>query len=216
MSSHCDNHGCAAPTTSTSPRYRRVLWFALVVNAVMFALEIGAGVASGSTSLLADAIDFFGDAANYGLALWVLGMAPVWGSRVAVVKALTMLAFGIFVLCRTAWAAWSGLVPQPLTMGIIGFLALAANIGVALALYGFRDGNANMQSVWLCTRNDAIGNMAVLAAAAGVWGAASGWPDWAVAAVMGGLAISSGLRVLRLARSELREGKLEHAHSPNA
>jgi Co/Zn/Cd efflux system component len=212
MSAHCEDHGCAAPITHTTARYRRVLWFALVVNALMFVLEIGAGLASGSTSLLADAIDFFGDAANYALALWALGMAPVWGSRVALLKALSMLAFGIFVLSRTAWAAWSGVVPQPITMGVVGFLALAANISVAFALYSFRDGNANMQSVWLCTRNDAIGNIAVLIAAAGVWGAASGWPDWLVAAIMGGLALSSGWRVLKLARSELRESQSEHKH----
>jgi len=181
-----------------------VLWVALVVNAAMFAVEIGAGVQAGSVSLLADAIDFFGDAANYALSLAVLSMGLAWRSGAAMLKAASMLAFGVAVLGRAAWSAWQGIAPEPLTMGAVGALALAANVGVALLLYRFREGDANMRSVWLCTRNDALGNLAVMAAALGVFGTGSAWPDLAVAAVMAGLALTAGWAVLAQARREMR------------
>lgn len=206
MSAHCHHHdpheheGAAA---QAGPRYRLILWFALIVNAAMFAVEIAAGVQSGSVSLLADAIDFLGDAANYGVSLLVLSMALTWRARAAGLKGLSMLAFGLFVAGRTVWGLMTGTPPEPLTMGLIGLLALAANVVVALALYAYREGDANMRSVWLCTRNDALGNLAVMAAALGVFGTGSAWPDLAVAAVMAGLAITSGWTVLRHARREL-------------
>ena len=186
------------------PGYRRVLWIALVVNALMFLLEVGGGVASGSVSLLADAIDFFGDAANYALSLAVLAMGAVARARAALFKAATMMLFGVAVLGRAAWGAWSGVPPQPLTMGVVGTLALAANVGVALLLYAYREGDANMRSVWLCTRNDAIGNVAVLLAAVGVFGTGTRWPDLLVATVMAVLALAAGLSVVRQARRELQ------------
>lgn len=206
MSAHCHDHGhshCAAPAASADPRYRRVLWVALAVNAAMFAIEMGAGVRAGSASLLADAIDFLGDAANYGISLWVLGMALAWRSRAAMLKAASMLVFGVAVLGRVAWEAWQGVPPEPVTMGAVGVLALAANLGVAVLLYAWREGDANMRGVWLCTRNDALGNVAVMLAAVGVFGTGSSWPDLAVAAVMAGLAISGGWSVWRQARHEL-------------
>jgi Co/Zn/Cd efflux system component len=193
-----------ADGTPVPPGYRRVLWIALAVNALMFAVEIGAGVASGSVSLLADAIDFLGDAGNYALSLFVLAMAVSWRAGAAVFKAACMLLFGVVVLGRAAWAAWGGLPPEPMTMGVVGALALAANLGVAWLLYAFREGDANMRGVWLCTRNDAIGNVAVLLAALGVFGTGTRWPDLAVAAIMAGLAVSAGLAVLRQALRELR------------
>jgi len=180
-----------------------VLWIALAVNALMFVVEIAAGLRSGSVSLLADAIDFFGDAANYGLTLAVLGMGVVWRARAALVKAASMLVFGVAVLVQAVWAMAQGTVPQALTMGLVASLALAANVGVAVLLYSFRSGDANMRGVWLCTRNDAIGNVAVMLAALGVFGTGTAWPDLAVAAVMSALAISAGWSVLRQARREL-------------
>ena len=183
--------------------YRRVLWIALLVNALMFAVEIGAGVAAGSVSLLADAIDFLGDAANYAVSLAVLSMAFAWRSRAAFAKAVTMLLFAALVGGRVLWGVFAGEPPEPLTMGVVGTLALAANLGVAWLLYAFREGDANMRSVWLCTRNDAIGNVAVLLAALGVFGTGTRWPDLAVAAVMASLAFSAGWSVLRQARREL-------------
>ena len=201
MSAHCHHHH--EPETHAPAGYRKALWIALVVNALMFAVEIGAGVASGSVSLLADAIDFLGDAANYGVSLAVLSMGMMWRSRAALAKAISMLAFAALVLGRAAWAAWAGEPPQALTMGVVGFLALAANLGVAWLLYSYREGDANMRSVWLCTRNDAIGNVAVLVAAVGVFGTGTAWPDLLVAAIMGGLAFTAGLAVLRQARREM-------------
>ncbi len=204
MSDSCGHHGCAAPAATQSPRYRRVLWIALWVNAAMFGIEIAGGLRAGSVSLLADAVDFFGDAVNYGLALLVLGMALRWRARAALFKGLTMAAFGVFVLGRAVYGAAVGTVPEAATMGAIGALALAANVAVAVMLYAWRDGDANMRSVWLCTRNDAIGNVAVMAAALGVFGTGSAWPDLAVAAVMGLLALTAARSVIGQARSELR------------
>jgi Co/Zn/Cd efflux system component len=200
---HDHHHHDIDPTAPVPAGYRRVLWIALFVNAAMFLLEIGAGVASGSVSLLADAIDFFGDAANYAISLAVLSMHVAWRSRAAVFKAACMLVFGVVVLGRAAWAAFEGRPPGPVTMGAVGALALAANLGVAWLLYAFREGDANMRSVWLCTRNDAIGNVAVLLAAVGVFGTGTRWPDLAVAAVMACLAVAAGTSVLRQARAEL-------------
>ena len=206
MSDSCCSHGCAAPPASQSPRYRRVLWVALLINLVMFGVELAGGLQAGSVSLLADAVDFFGDAANYGMSLAVLGLALRWRARAALVKGLSMGAFGVFVLGRAAWSAMAGTVPEPVTMGAIGALALVANVTVAALLYAWREGDANMRSVWLCSRNDAIGNMAVMLAALGVFGTGSGWPDLAVALVMGVLALSAAVAVIRQARAELRPG----------
>jgi hypothetical protein len=155
MSACCDHDHCHTPAAgAVPPGYRRALWIALAVNAAMALVEIGAGLAAGSVSLLADAVDFFGDAANYALSLAVLAMALHWRSRVALLKGWTMAGFGVFVLGRAAWSLATGQVPEPVTMGVVGTLALLANLGVALLLYAYRDGDANMRSVWLCmTRN---------------------------------------------------------------
>ncbi|WP_407292574.1 cation transporter [Stutzerimonas zhaodongensis] len=202
MSSRCCDSGCSAPPVS--PGFRKALWVALAINLAMFVVEIISGLRSGSVSLLADAIDFAGDAANYGITLVVLSMGLVWRSRAALVKGLSMLAFGVFVLGRAGWAVYADVVPEPLTMGIVGTLALVANVIVALMLYAFREGDSNMRSVWLCSRNDAIGNIAVMIAAAGVFGTGSGWPDLIVALVMAGLALSAGFSVVQQARQELQ------------
>ena len=201
MSSRCCDSGCS--TSVVSPGFRKALWIALAINLVMFVVEIVSGLRSGSVSLLADAIDFAGDAANYGITLVVLSMGLVWRSRAAMVKGLSMLAFGVFVLGRAGWSIYADVVPEPLTMGVIGALALVANVIVALLLYAFRQGDANMRSVWLCSRNDAIGNIAVMIAAAGVFSTGSGWPDLIVALIMAGLALSAGYSVVRQARQEL-------------
>jgi len=188
----------------TDPKWRRALWIALVLNAAMFVVELGAGLRSGSVSLLADSIDFAGDAANYGISLAVLSMALVWRSRAAMIKGVTMFGFGIFVLGKALWTLRTGAVPEPVTMGAIGFLALLVNAGVAVMLYTFRTGDANMRSVWLCSRNDAISNVAVMLAALGVFGTGNAWPDLAVASVMAALALSAGVSVMRQAAAEMR------------
>ncbi|MBX3502711.1 MAG: cation transporter [Alphaproteobacteria bacterium] len=193
--------------------YRSILWIALVLNAVMFAVEIGAGVVSGSVSLLADALDFLGDAANYAVTLFVLGAALAWRARAALLKAASMGAFGLWVAGEAVWSALTGIVPQAITMGTIGALALGVNLLVALLLFRHRDGDSNMRSVWICSRNDAIGNIAVMAAAVGVFGTGTGWPDIAVAAIMASLALWGAWQVARLALGELREPNSHHLSS---
>jgi cation diffusion facilitator family transporter len=193
---HDHDHGNAA---------RPALWIALVLNAGMFAVEITAGLTAGSTALLADAADFLGDAANYGLALAVLSMALVWRARVALLKGITMGLFGLWVAGMTINHLVAGTVPEPLTMGVVGIAALAVNVAVALILYRFRNGDSNMRAVWICSRNDALGNLAVMAAASGVFATGAAWPDLAVAAFMAILALWGSAQVIRLASSELRQ-----------
>ena len=186
-------------------RWRNVLWIALVVNLAMFAVEIVAGAAADSKSLQADALDFFADSANYAISLAVAGMALAWRARAALAKGVSLLALGLWVLASTVHAAWAGSLPRAETMGAIGALALLANVGVALLLYRYRAGDANMRSVWICSRNDAIGNVAVVAAAAGVFGTGTAWPDLAVAFTLAALAVSGGWQIVRQALAELRE-----------
>ena len=199
MSATC----CPSPPADSG--YRKVLWIALAINAVMFLVELAASTASGSASLAADAVDFAGDAGNYALSLAALTAGGLWASRVALGKGLAMAAYGIGVVIFAGWRLWLGAPPEPILMGIVGTIALAANLGVAWLLYAYRNGDANMRTVWLCTRNDAISNLAVLAAAAGVFGTSSVWPDVAVALLMAGLATSSAAQVVAHARAELRQ-----------
>jgi Co/Zn/Cd efflux system component len=180
-----------------------VLWIALVANVAMFLVEVVAAAWSGSSALAADAADFLGDSANYALSLGALAMGGAWISRVAMLKGAAMLTYGIAVLAYALWRAWLGVAPEPITMGVVGTAALLVNLGVAALLYRFRDGDANMRSVWLCTRNDVIANLAVLVAAAGVFGTGTVWPDVAVAAILAALGLSSGRIVIRHARAEL-------------
>ena len=201
MSQHC----CANESKpAADPRYRRILWIALLVNAAMFLVELGASWSSGSAALAADAVDFAGDAANYGLSLAALAAGGLWQSRAALAKGYAMGTYGLAVLAYAGWRISTGLSPEPYTMGVVGAMALAANLGVAFLLYAYRSGNANMRSVWLCTRNDAIGNAAVLIAAAGVLGTGSLWPDVAVALLMAGLGLRAAFQVVGQARAELQ------------
>jgi len=195
---------CPAQTPPTGISYRRVLWIALVANVVMFLVEVAAAAWSGSSALAADAADFLGDSANYALSLGALALGGAWISRVALLKGTAMSLYGIGVLAYAGWRAWLGVAPEPLTMGVVGLLVLLVNLGVAALLYRFRDGDANMRSVWLCTRNDVIANLAVLVAAAGVFSTGTVWPDVPVAAMLALLGLSSGRIVIRHARAELR------------
>lgn len=188
---------------ANDPRWRRVLWLALAANAAMFAVEIGAGIAADSRVLLADALDFLGDAANYAISLGVAGMALAWRARAALVKAATMLVFGLWVLGYAVYGLLAGASPEAETMGLVGTLALVVNVAVALMLFRFREGDANRRSVWICSRNDAIGNLAVLVAALGVFGTGQAWPDLFVATIMAGLAIWGSTEVFVQVRREL-------------
>jgi Co/Zn/Cd efflux system component len=201
----CHDDDCTGvPPISAS--WRRALWIALLVNGGFFLAEIIAGLAAGSTALQADALDFFGDAANYAISLGVAGMALTWRSRAALAKGGTLVVFAVWVLGNTAWHMVQQTVPAAPVMGVVGLAALLANGGVALMLYRFRGGEANMRSLWICARNDVLGNLAVLLAALGVFGTGAGWPDGVVAVLMGGLGLSGGWQIVRQARSELRAG----------
>ncbi len=203
MSAHCCEHETPTQASITNlPRYRRVLWIALVINMVMFGVELFAGYRAGSLSLLADAIDFAGDAVNYGVSLAVLTAALHWRARAAMLKAVCMVGFGLFIVGQALWRMTHGAVPDATTMGAVAVLALVANVAVAWMLYACREGDANMRSVWLCSRNDAIGNVAVMAAALGVLGTGSAWPDLVTASIMAGLALHSGWLVMRQALAE--------------
>ncbi|RAI59787.1 cation transporter [Roseicella frigidaeris] len=207
----CHHDHCAGETPGgapNSPAWRRALWIALAVNAGFFLAEVAAGAAAGSAALLADALDFFGDSANYAISLGVAGMALAWRARAALLKGWTLILFALWVLGSTAWHALAGSLPEAGIMGAVGLAALLANAGVALLLFRFRQGDANMRSVWICSRNDAIGNLAVMLAAAGVFGTGTGWPDLAVAAIMGGLGLQGGWQILRQARGELRQAAM--------
>lgn len=207
----CCSGVCSSEKPPIDHRYRRILWIALVINAAMFLVELVSGWKSGSVSLLADAVDFFGDAANYGVSLFVLAMLPIWRSRAAMIKGITMGAYALFVFGTVAVHAISSTVPEPLTMGAVGFAALLANVTVAILLFTYRHGDSNMRSVWLCSRNDAIGNIAVMLAAIGVFGTGTGWPDILVAVVMGLLGITAARTVIAQAGKEMKNLGLTQA-----
>jgi Co/Zn/Cd efflux system component len=198
----CDHEG--QDLHRGDPRYRRVLWAVLAINASMFLVEIVAGLAAGSASLQADAMDFLGDAGNYAISLFVVGMALRYRAMAAFLKGATMAVFGLWVAGITAWHMWHGTVPEAATMGVVGTTALLANALSFGLLWAFRGGDSNMRSAWICTRNDVIGNLAVLLAALGVFGTGTGWPDVIVAAIMAALALQGAVLILGHSLSELR------------
>ncbi len=204
MPDSCCESACGSETAKADPRWRRVLWAALIVNAGMFLVEMAAGAVADSRALQADALDFLDDAANYAVSLAVVGATLAWRARTALLKSLFMLGFAGWVFTSAILAFVNGTSPDPAMMGAIGALALTANVGVALLLYRYRKGDANMRSVWICSRNDAIGNIAVMLAALGVLGTGSAWPDLIVATIMASLALTGGIQVFRQAISELR------------
>ena len=210
MSAHC----CPPPSPdkgANTPAYRRILWVALAINLAMFGVEVLSGIGARSVSLLADSLDFLGDAANYAVSLFVLGMALHLRARASLLKGVTMAAFGLWVLFITLRHAIAGTVPDAPTMGVVGAAALIANVAVAALLYRYRNGDSNMASVWICSRNDAIGNLAVLLAAAGVFGVGAGWPDFAVGGIMSALALHGAWQIVRHAIGELRGTTVESA-----
>jgi Co/Zn/Cd efflux system component len=201
---------CAPPPLDLDPpkrvaAYKRVLWTVLAINTAMFAIEVGAGVAAGSASLQADALDFLGDAANYAISLFVVGMALRHRASAAFAKGVTMGLFGLWVIGTVIWHTWHGTLPSAFTMGTVGIAALAANAASFGLLWAYRHGDANMRSAWICTRNDVLGNLAVLLAALGVFGTGTGWPDVIVAAVMAALALQGAAIVMRQSLDELRQ-----------
>ena len=201
----CCDHCQTFDPERGNPSYRRALWIVLAINAGMFLVEIGAGLAAGSASLQADALDFLGDAANYGISLLVAGMALRYRAMAAFAKGVSMGAFGLWVITTVVWHAVQGTLPSAVMMGAVGFAALAANAVSFGILWFYRTGDANMRSAWICTRNDVLGNLAVLLAALGVFGTGTGWPDILVAATMAALALQGASTVLRQSLGEMRQ-----------
>ena len=201
----CCDHCQTFDPERANPSYRRALWIVLAINAGMFLVEIGAGLAAGSASLQADALDFLGDAANYGISLLVVGMTLRYRAMAAFAKGVSMGAFGLWVIATVVWHAVQGTLPSAVMMGAVGFAALAANAVSFGILWFYRTGDANMRSAWICTRNDVLGNLAVLLAALGVFGTGTGWPDILVAATMAALALQGASTVLRQSLGEMRQ-----------
>ena len=206
----CCNHN--ARFDGVSADYKRRLWLVIAINAAMFAVEMGAGQMSGSQALKADALDFLGDALTYGISLAVIGATLRTRALAALGKGVSLLLMGIWVFGSTVYQIFYVGVPQAEIMGVIGFMALAANLISVMLLARYKDGDANVRSVWLCSRNDAIGNVAVMIAALGVWGTATGWPDLVVAGIMAGLFLNSAFQILTQAVREWREEEA-HAHA---
>ncbi len=190
-----------------SADYRRRLWAVIAINAGMFIVETGGGALAGSQALQADALDFLGDALTYGITLAVIGSAVAVRARAAFIKGISLTLMGLWVFGATAYHVLILGVPRAELMSAIGFLALAANVVSVLLLAKYKDGDANVRSVWLCSRNDAIGNVAVILAAVAVWITATKWPDLLVAAIMAGLFLYSSAQILRQATQELRTAR---------
>ena len=186
------------------PAYKHRLWVVIGINAVMFLVEMGAGAVAGSRALQADALDFLGDTLTYGMTLAVIGSALRARAWAAFIKGVSLTLMGVWVLGATAYHVLVVGTPQAEVMGLVGFLALAANVTSVLLLVRYKEGDANVRSVWLCSRNDAIGNLAVMLAALGVWATATRWPDLIVAALMAGVFVTSSVQILRQAVGELR------------
>lgn len=203
--------GHEARFDGVSDAYKRRLWAVIAINAVMFAVEMSAGQMAQSQALKADALDFLGDALTYGISLAVIGASIRVRTTAALAKGVSLLLMGLWVLGSTVYRVFVVGVPEAGIMGVVGFMALAANVASVLLLMSYKDGDANVRSVWLCSRNDAIGNVAVMLAALGVWGTTTGWPDLIVAGIMAGLFLSSSVQILRQALEERRE-EARHVH----
>jgi Co/Zn/Cd efflux system component len=209
MSAGCCHH--QPKFEGLSADYKRRLWTVIAINGGMFFLELAAGAISGSQALQADALDFAADSATYGISLAVIGSSIALRARAAMLKAFSLTLMAVWVLGSTAYHTLVLNVPRAEIMGAVGVLALLANLASVLILVRYKDGDANVRSVWLCSRNDAIGNVAVMLAALGVWGTATKWPDLLVAAVMAGIFLTSSFQILRQSVHELRASKIAPA-----
>lgn len=201
----CQHHNVNFDGASSA--YKSRLWLVIAINAIMFVVEMTAGHQAHSRSLQADALDFLGDSLTYGISLAVIGSSLAVRSKAALFKGFSLLAMGIWVFGSTIWSIYFTQLPEAQTMGVIGFMALLANLASVLILVAYKDGDANVRSVWLCSRNDAIGNVAVMIAALGIWGTATAWPDLVVAIIMAGLFVSSAYQILRQALVENTQAK---------
>lgn len=194
-----------------SQAFRRALWAVIAINGVMFAIEVSAGYLASSKALQADALDFLGDTVTYAMSLYVIGMSLRTRATAAMIKGVSLAAMGAWVLGSSVYQVFVIGIPAAQIMGVVGFLALVANIASVVILMRFKDGDANVSSVWLCSRNDAIGNVAVMVAAVGVWFTGTGWPDLVVALLMAALFSWSAIQIIRQARQEMVHGRVSAA-----
>lgn len=208
MANCCGND---AKFDGVSDDYRRRLWIVIAINAMMFTIEMIAGQYAESQALQADALDFLGDTLTYGISLAVIGASVRIRTNAALAKGISLMLMGAWVFGSTMYRVFYTGVPEAGIMGVIGLMALMANLASVFILMAYKDGDSNIRSVWLCSRNDAIGNIAVMIAALGVWGTTTGWPDLIVASIMAGLFLSSSVQIIRQALEERRE---ENAHTP--
>jgi Co/Zn/Cd efflux system component len=202
--SSCHDHCNDSGQSSVSAEYRKVLWICLIANAVMFVVQMVASYAAHSVSLLANSADFLSDAANYGISLYVLDQSLRQRAKASLFKGISLGLVGLWVAFETLHHALQPELPKPLIMAAISAVALAVNVGCAMLLYKYRSGDSNRESVWICSRNDAIGNIAVMIAAAGVFASSTIWPDIIVAAILGWLAVSGAWRIIQSAKKELK------------
>ncbi len=209
MGAHC---GHDIGFDGSDPKFRRALIIVILINFLMFGIEMMAGHISGSQALMADALDFFADGITYTISLIVIGMALRVRSLAAMGKGISLLLMGFWVMGSTLYGVFFIETPKAEIMGLIGFMALLANIASVLILMRWRDGDANVRSVWLCSRNDAIGNVAVMLAAVGVFGTGTGWPDLLVAGIMASLFINSSIKIIKQSRSEMKKSHKNDDH----
>jgi Co/Zn/Cd efflux system component len=205
MSAHCNHE---TQFDGLSDDYKRRLWLVIAINAAMFVVEVLAGAFAGSQALRADALDFLGDAATYSLSLAVIGAPARTRAMAALLKGISLAIMAVWVMGSTLYQVFVLGLPKAEVMGAIGALALAANVASVLVLMRYAQGDANVRSVWLCSRNDAIGNVAVMIAALGVWGTTTAWPDLIVAAIMASLFFASSIQIVRQSRAELAHGAM--------
>lgn len=208
--------GSDAKFDGVSDDYKRRLWIVIAINAVMFAVEMIAGQYAKSQALQADALDFLGDTLTYAISLAVIGASVRVRTNAALAKGISLMLMGTWVFGSTVYRVFYTGVPEAGVMGVIGLMALLANLASVLILMAYKDGDSNVRSVWLCSRNDAIGNIAVMIAALGVWGTTTGWPDLIVAAIMAGLFLSSSIQIIRQAVRERREDEVHAATARSA
>jgi Co/Zn/Cd efflux system component len=193
------------------PRYRRILWTVIAINGAMFLTEMIAGHLARSQALQADALDFMADTMTYGLSLAVIGASIKTRATAALLKGSSLSLMAAWVLGSTIYQTLVLGVPRAELMGGIGMLALVANLSSVLLLMRYKDGDANVRSVWLCSRNDAVGNVVMMFAAVAVWGTGTAWPDLAVAALMAAIFLTSSVQILSQAWAEYHHGR--HAQS---
>lgn len=196
--------GHSAPFDGATPEYRRVLLWVIAINLGAFVVVAAGGLLAGSASVAANALDFLADGATYALSLWAIGKSVAVRSGAALVKGASLFVLGLSVLGFAIWRTVNGLPPEGLAISGLGLFGAAANLVAAILLSKYRDGDANVRSVWLCTRNDLIQCLAVVAVGAVVWLTGSRWPDLIAGAFLAAIFLQSAWSITIQARAERR------------